>query len=138
MPFSMRRLYSRHAISSAVLALQRRAAVVLQKPIREGFGLTVAEAMWKGAGVIGGQTGGIRRQIEDGVGGFLVDSMEEAAARIVQLLKDPQLRGILGARARERASAISDHPADGRVARPDWFLRSELSIARKYRNMTTA
>jgi trehalose synthase len=49
-----------------VNALQRRAAVVLQKSIREGFGLTVTAAMWKGAPVIGGNVGGIRRQIRDG------------------------------------------------------------------------
>jgi trehalose synthase len=52
-----------------VNALQRRAAVVLQKFIREGFGLAVTEAMWKGAPVIGGNVGGIRRQIRDGENG---------------------------------------------------------------------
>ena len=87
--------------SALVNALQRRAAVVLQKSIREGFGLTVTEAMWKGAAVIGGSVGGIRHQIEDGVSGFLVDSVEQAAARIVQVIRDPQLRGAIGARARE-------------------------------------
>jgi trehalose synthase len=84
-----------------VNALQRRAAVVLQKSIQEGFGLTVTEAMWKGAAVIGGNTGGIRHQIEDGVNGFLVSSIEEAANRIVQLLKDEDLRDRLGQKARE-------------------------------------
>ena len=87
--------------SALVNALQRRAAVVLQKSTREGFGLTVTEAMWKGAAVIGGNVGGIRHQIEDGVNGFLVDSVEDAASRIVQLLKDPQLRNVMGHRARE-------------------------------------
>jgi trehalose synthase len=53
-----------------VNALQRRAAVVLQKSLHEGFGLTVTEAMWKGAAVIGGNTGGIRYRIEDGINGF--------------------------------------------------------------------
>jgi len=84
-----------------VNALQRRAAVVLQKSIREGFGLTVAEAMWKGTPVIGGNTGGIRYQIEDGVNGFLVSSIEQAAERIVQLVKDKELREQLGQKARE-------------------------------------
>jgi trehalose synthase len=84
-----------------VNALQRRAAVVLQKSTREGFGLTVTEAMWKGAAVIGGNVGGIRRQIKDGHNGFLVDSIEQAAERIVQLVQDPQLRRKLGERARE-------------------------------------
>jgi len=82
--------------SCLVNALQRRAAVVLQKSIREGFGLTVAEAMWKGAAVIGGNVGGIRHQIEDGVNGFLVSSVEQAAERIVELLKDERLRQRLG------------------------------------------
>jgi len=87
-----------------VNALQRRAAVVIQKSIREGFGLTVTEAMWKGAAVIGGNTGGIRYQIDDGVSGFLVSSIEETAERIVQLIKDKQLREQLGQKARETVS----------------------------------
>jgi trehalose synthase len=91
-----------HQDSSLVNALQRRAAVILQKSIREGFGLTVAEAMWKGAAVIGGNTGGIRYQIDDGVDGFLVSSVNEAADRIVRLLKDENLRRVMGERAREK------------------------------------
>ena len=87
--------------TALVNALQRRAAIVMQKSLREGFGLTVTEAMWKGAAVIGGDVGGIRHQIEDGVNGFLVDSVETAAARIVQLLKDEKLRGRLGMQARQ-------------------------------------
>jgi len=84
-----------------VNALQRHSAVVLQKSTREGFGLTVTEAMWKGAAVIGGNVGGIRHQITDGENGFLVGTVDEAAQRIVQLLKDPQLRRRLGHRAKE-------------------------------------
>lgn len=87
--------------SALVNALQRSAAVVLQKSIREGFGLTVTEAMWKGTPVIGGRTGGIRHQIEDGKNGFLVDDIEEAAQRIVELVRNPDLRRQLGERARE-------------------------------------
>lgn len=87
--------------SALVNGLQRRAAVVLQKSIREGFGLTVAEAMWKGTPVIGGNVGGIRHQVEDGRNGFLVASVEQAAERIVQLLKDKKLRNELGRNARE-------------------------------------
>ena len=86
--------------ATLVNALQRRAAVVLQKSIREGFGLTVAEAMWKGAAVIGGNVGGIRRQIRDGENGFLVDTPTQAADRIVQLLTDPGLKQQLGANAK--------------------------------------
>jgi len=84
-----------------VNALQRKAAVVLQKSLREGFGLTVTEAMWKGAAVIGGNVGGIRHQIENGVNGFLVDSVPEAASRIVTLLQNPRHARALGRRARE-------------------------------------
>jgi len=84
-----------------VNALQRHSAVVLQKSIREGFGLTVTEAMWKGAAVIGGNVGGIRHQIQDGENGFLVNSIDEAADRTVQVLRQPALRARLGARAKE-------------------------------------
>ena len=87
--------------TALVNALQSRAAIVLQKSLREGFGLTVTEAMWKGTPVIGGHVGGIRHQIKDGVNGFLVSSVEEAAARIVQLLKDERLRERMGKQARE-------------------------------------
>src|SRR4051794_7257994 len=84
-----------------VNALQRHAAVVLQKSTREGFGLTVTEAMWKGAAVIGGDVGGIRHQIKDEWNGFLVSTPDQAAARMVQLLKDPGLREQIGSRAKE-------------------------------------
>ncbi len=84
-----------------VNALQRRAAVVLQKSLREGFGLTVTEAMWKRTPVIGGKVGGIPSQIQDGVNGFLVSSIEEAAERIVHLLKDESLRISMGQKAHE-------------------------------------
>src|SRR3989475_9447079 len=87
--------------TALVNALQTRAAVVLQKSLREGFGLTVAEAMWKSTPVIGGNVGGIRYQIEDGVNGFLVSSVEEAAERIVRIMEDRNLREEMGKRARE-------------------------------------
>jgi trehalose synthase len=87
--------------TALVNALQRRAAVVMQKSLREGFGLTVTEAMWKGAVVIGGNAGGIRHQIRDGENGFLVNTAEEAAQRIVQVIKEPALRQMLGERAHQ-------------------------------------
>ncbi len=90
-----------HQDTALVNALQSRAAVVLQKSLREGFGLSVTEAMWKRTPVIGGNVGGIRYQIEDGVNGFLVDTIEQAAQRIVQLIKDPDLRRRMGKLARE-------------------------------------
>jgi trehalose synthase len=89
--------------TALVNALQTRATVVLQKSLREGFGLTVAEAMWKGTPVIGGNVGGIRYQIEDGANGFLVSSVEETAKRIVELVNDKELRDEMGAKARETA-----------------------------------
>jgi trehalose synthase len=90
-----------HQDTALVNALQKRAAVVLQKSVREGFGLTVAEAMFKGAAVIGGNVGGIRYQIKNGENGFLVSSVKEATERIVQLLKDEKLRRRIGEKAKE-------------------------------------
>jgi trehalose synthase len=90
-----------HEDTALVNALQTKADVVLQKSIREGFGLTVAEAMWKGTPVIGGNVGGIRYQIEDGVNGFLVSGIEETAARITQVVNNEKLRKELGAKAKE-------------------------------------
>jgi trehalose synthase len=87
--------------TALVNALQRKAAVVVQKSKREGFGLTVAEAMWKGNPVIGGDVGGIRYQITDGENGYLVSSVEETAERIVDLIKDEDRRRQMGERARE-------------------------------------
>ena len=84
-----------------VNAIQSTADIVLQKSTREGFGLTVTEAMWKGRPVIAGNVGGIRHQIADGENGLLVNSPDEAAAAIVRLLADPALARRLGDAARE-------------------------------------
>jgi len=72
-----------------VNAFQVHAAATLQKSIKEGFGLTVSEALWKARPVIGGKVGGIVTQIEDEVTGHLVSSPEEAAQRALQILADP-------------------------------------------------
>jgi trehalose synthase len=82
-------------------ALQRGADFVLQKSLREGFGLTVAEAMWKGKAVIGGDTGGIRLQVVDHHTGFLVRSPEGAALRIRYLLHHQARFAEMGRKARE-------------------------------------
>src|SRR5262249_58493811 len=74
----------------------------VQKSLREGFGLTVSEAMWKGRPVIGGNAGGIRHQIVDKRSGFLVNSVEETASHIVTLLQDRVLRRSMGRRAEQR------------------------------------
>lgn len=84
-----------------VSALQQEAAVVLQKSIREGFGLTVSEALWKGTPVIGGNVGGIPQQIEDGVNGYLVNSPQEAAERMVELVGNPDKAREMGAKGKE-------------------------------------
>jgi trehalose synthase len=86
----------------AVNAFQRASDVAVQKSIREGFGLTVSEAMWKERPVIGGNVGGIRLQIEEGVSGFLVDDVPSCTARMVELLRDEGLRGRMGRAGRER------------------------------------
>jgi trehalose synthase len=85
-----------------VNAFQRASAVVVQKSTREGFGLVVAEGMWKGKPVVGGAVGGITLQIEDGVSGYLVDSVEYCAARVSELVGDPDLRDRMGQAGRER------------------------------------
>jgi trehalose synthase len=82
-------------------AIQTGSHVVLQKSLREGFGLTVTEALWKGQPVIGGNVGGIKHQIVDGENGFLVSSPEECAERIVELISDPRRREEMGKRAKE-------------------------------------
>ncbi|MCY4367526.1 MAG: glycosyltransferase [Chloroflexi bacterium] len=90
------------SIDRIVNAFQTASAVILQKSTREGFGLTVSEAMWKGQPVIGGNVGGIRTQIEDGVCGFLVNNPQECGERIVQLMQDESRRKDMGRAAQER------------------------------------
>lgn len=85
-----------------VNAFQRLSDLVLQKSIREGFGLVVSEALWKGTPVVAGRAGGIPLQMADGVGGVLVDSVAECGAEIVRLLEDPDTARALGASGRER------------------------------------
>jgi len=82
-------------------AIQRISDIVIQKSTREGFGLTVTEAMWKGKPVIGGDTGGIRLQVVNHHTGFLVNSPEGAALRIRYLLKHRDRLEEIGSRARQ-------------------------------------
>ena len=88
--------------NTEINAFQRAAAVVIQKSTREGFGLVVAEGMWKRRPVIGGNVGGIRLQVEDGVGGYLVESVEACGARLIELLEDDELRRRMGDAAHRR------------------------------------
>ncbi|MDP9266436.1 MAG: glycosyltransferase, partial [Chloroflexota bacterium] len=84
-----------------VSAFQTAATVVVQKSLREGFGLVVSEGLWKRVPVIGGNCGGIPLQVIDGVNGYLVESVAECADRALTLLKDPALRDRMGAAGRE-------------------------------------
>jgi trehalose synthase len=86
-----------------VNAFQSQSDVCLQKSIREGFGLTVTEALWKGRPTIGGNVGGIPLQISDGETGFLVDSPEQCAQRCLEILADPELGKRLGRAGKEHA-----------------------------------
>jgi trehalose synthase len=84
-----------------VNAFQSLSDVVIQKSIREGFGLVVSEALWKGTPVVAGRAGGIPLQMPEGVGGILVDSVEECAEAVLHLLRHPEEARCLGARGRE-------------------------------------
>jgi trehalose synthase len=86
-----------------VNAFQSQSDVCLQKSIREGFGLTVTEALWKGRPTVAGNVGGIPLQISDGETGFLVDSPEECAQRCLEILADPELGKQLGRAGKEHA-----------------------------------
>jgi trehalose synthase len=88
-----------------VNALQRRADVLVQKSVAEGFGLTITEGMWKGKPIVASRVGGIQDQIVDGESGLLIDDphdLEAFGAAIRSLLADAELSARLGAAARER------------------------------------
>ncbi|MGI8506355.1 MAG: glycosyltransferase [Solirubrobacteraceae bacterium] len=86
-----------------VNAFQSHCDVVIQKSKREGFGLTVTEAIWKGRPFIGGDVGGIPLQIADGETGFLVSTVEQCAQRALEILQDPSLGRRLGRAGKESA-----------------------------------
>ncbi len=88
-----------------VNAFQRHSQVVVQKSLREGFGLVVSEALWKGTPVVAGRAGGIPLQMAGDVGGILVESVTECAQAILQLLHHPQQAAALAQRGRERVRA---------------------------------
>jgi trehalose synthase len=108
-----------------VNAFQSQADLVIQKSIREGFGLTVTEALWKGRPTIAGDVGGIPLQITDGVTGFLVSSPEETAKRSIDVLQDPELAQRVGRAGKARAR---EHFLTPRLLR-DWLgLFGELDL----------
>ncbi len=93
--------------AAMVNALQRHAAVIVQKSLREGFGLTVTEAMWKSRAVVASAVGGIQDQVEDGVSGLLVkdpSDLDSCAAALRRVLEDPDLGRRLGLGARTRVT----------------------------------
>ncbi len=91
--------------SVEVNAFQVHSAAVLQKSTREGFGLTVTEALWKTRPVVAGRVGGIVDQIQDGETGFLVDSVEECAAAVSRILDDPDAAREMARRGKEHVRA---------------------------------
>jgi len=90
--------------NTEVNALQRAAAVVVQNSVKEGFGLTVSEALWKERAVVAGNAGGIPLQIIYGKTGYLVNTMPECANRIAYLLKHPQVAAKMGKAGREHVT----------------------------------
>jgi trehalose synthase len=103
--------------SIEVNAFQSQADVVIQKSTREGFGLTVSEALWKARPFIGGDVGGIPLQVQDGTTGYLVASPEECAERSLRVLREPELGKQLGRAGKEH---VRRHFLTPRLLR-DWL-----------------
>ena len=103
--------------SIEVNAFQSQAEVLIQKSTREGFGLTVSEALWKARPFIGGNVGGIPLQVQDGTTGYLVDSPDECAERAVKILRDPEHGRDLGRAGKEH---VRKHFLTPRLLR-DWL-----------------
>jgi trehalose synthase len=103
--------------SVEVNAFQVHSRVVIQKSIREGFGLTVSEALWKGRPTVAGRVGGIVVQIADGETGRLVDSPEECAEACLEAIRDPALARARALRGKEH---VRQHFLTPRLLR-DWL-----------------
>ena len=103
--------------SIEVNAFQSQAEVVIQKSTREGFGLTVSEALWKARPFIGGDVGGIPLQVQDGETGFLVSSPQDCADRSLRILQEPELGKQLGRAGKEH---VRRHFLTPRLLR-DWL-----------------
>jgi trehalose synthase len=113
--------------SVEVNAFQVHSQAVLQKSVREGFGLTVTEALWKGRPVVAGRVGGIVDQIQHGETGFLVDSVEECAQAIVQILDQPVAATAMARRGKEY---VRKHFLTPRLLR-DWLALFNLLAGRE-------
>ncbi|PIZ00575.1 glycosyl transferase family 1 [bacterium (Candidatus Howlettbacteria) CG_4_10_14_0_8_um_filter_40_9] len=112
----------------AINALQTYSNSIIQKSIREGFGLTVAEALWKKTPVIGGNVGGIPMQIENGESGYLVNTSEECAEKIVYLLENKEFAKKMGECGREHIRKKFLLP---RLLRDEMKVMAELLVAEK-------
>jgi len=104
--------------SVEVNAFQVHSAALLQKSVREGFGLTVTEALWKSRPTVAGRVGGIVDQIQDGETGYLVDSVEECAQATERILDDPAAARGMALRGKEH---VRRHFLTPRLLR-DWLL----------------
>ena len=113
--------------SVEINAFQSHADVILQKSVREGFGLTVTEALWKGRPTIGGDVGGIPLQIEDGVTGYLVTSAAECAERCLEVLADPEKHRRMALLGKEHVRREFLTP---RLLRDDLRLFSDLKAGK--------
>jgi trehalose synthase len=109
-----------------VNAFQSLADILIQKSTREGFGLTVSEALWKGRPFIGGDVGGIPLQVEHGVTGYLVSTVEDCAARSLDILSDPEAARQMGRRGKEH---VRSHFLTPRYLRDYLRIFGELSRA---------
>jgi trehalose synthase len=110
-----------------VNAFQRLSQVIIQKSIREGFGLVVSEAMWKSTPVVAGATGGIPLQMAHGVGGILINSVEECATAVRRLLLDPRLGKELAGAGKER---VREHFLLPRLLLNELQLMKKLTVSR--------
>jgi len=105
-----------------VNAFQTASDVVIQKSIREGFGLVVSEALWKGLPVVAGNAGGIPMQMTGDLGDYLVDTLEEAADKVVYLLENKEKATELGREGKENVKNNFLMPR---------LIRDELSLVKR-------
>jgi trehalose synthase len=110
--------------SHEVNSLQRVADVAIQKSIREGFGLIVSETLWKGTPMVAGRAGGIPIQLQDGISGYLAESVDEFAERVTLLLEDADSARELGATGR---AAVRDAFLMPRLLHDQLLLLRELT-----------